>query len=536
MNSDINIKNVFSNTRGYFILCLSSIAIGLSISKPLTSLGLFGLLLVWLIDGNIRNKLISFYKNKNAVLISSIYLLTLLGLVYTSNFEFAIGDVRRKIPLFFLPFYFSGFQPLSKKELALLLKVFISGVLIATFWSFFVYLGGLNVSILDKRELSRFNSHIRFGLEVALALFFSFYYYKESASIKVKLIWALIMIWLLFSLYIFNLFSGTSVFLITTVILVLMLGLYTKNKKKKLIFLSFFFLLMVSLFFYINNSISNFYKDNNVEPIKEIPFTENGGKYHKDNSTESNTLKENGYYIARNVAWKEFSDAWNELGTISFEEKDKKGQNIKNTLLRFITSKGERKDRKAIENLTGAEIQAIENGIPNYKYLHMNNMSVRVHKIIWEFDANINGQDINAHSISMRLEYWKTALRIIKKNLIFGVGTGDVQDAFDIQYEKDKSRLTPKYRLRAHNQYLTHAVSFGVIGLIWFLICLVYPIFKTKLYRNYLYLAFFSIVMLSMLTEDTLETQIGINFFVFFNTILLLSLNVDEQSENAIKD
>ena len=142
MSLALNINTTFSNTRGWFILCLSSIALGLSVSKPLMALGLFGLLIVWLIDGNLKEKIKAFYNNKTALIISSIYLLTILGFFWTSNLEFAIDDLRRKLPIFFIPFYVSGFSPITKKELHLLLKVFIAGVLISTFWSLFVYLGG----------------------------------------------------------------------------------------------------------------------------------------------------------------------------------------------------------------------------------------------------------------------------------------------------------------------------------------------------------------------------------------------------------
>jgi len=147
----------------------------------------------------------------------------------------------------------------------------------------------------------------------------------------------------------------------------------------------------------------------------------------------------------------------------------------------------------------------------------------------------MNGRNINGHSVLMRWEYCKTAVAIIKNNFILGVGTGDLQDAFNLQYNKYNSVLELQYRLRAHNQYLTYMVAFGVVGLSWFLFFLFYPIIKTKLYKNYFYLAFFSIVLLSMITEDTLETQVGINFFVFFNTIFLLSLKNKDAVDNEYR-
>jgi len=518
-------KGLFLNTRTYFLLCLSSIAIGLSLSKPLISLGLIGLLLVWLADGNVLLKLKTFYANKIALLLSSIYILTLLGLIYTSNFNYALDDVRRKMPLFFLPFYFSGFTPLTKKELALLLKIYSVGVLSASFWSLFVFLGGLNITIIDARELSRFNSHIRFGLEIALALFFSYYFFIKATSLREKLIWFCSSIWLLFSLYLFNLFTGTVVFLLTIPVLLVVFGFLSKNKRLKLLSILFVTISFVVFFVIIKNAINDFYSCNNVTQLKEIPLTTEGNPYVKDAKAINSNLKENGYFVDKNISLEEFSKAWNNKSKIDFNGKDLKKQELKNTLIRFITSKGQRKDKEAIDRLTDEEVKAIENGISNYKYLTMNSFSTRLHKIIWEYDSYKSGRNINGHSVLMRWEYCKTAIHIIKNNLLLGVGTGDVQDAFNLQYKKEDSKLEPQHRLRAHNQYLTYGVTFGTMGIIWFILFLFYPIFKTKLYKNYLYLAFFSIVLLSMITEDTLETQVGINLFVFFNTILLLSIN-----------
>ena len=53
--------------------------------------------------------------------------------------------------------------------------------------------------------------------------------------------------------------------------------------------------------------------------------------------------------------------------------------------------------------------------------------------------------------------------------------------------------------------------------------------------RNYLYLIFMFIMMLSMFTEDTLETQIGVTLFAFFNSFLVFAmpLDVDEKSSES---
>jgi len=528
----INIKNIFSNTRGWLILSLSAIAIGLSLSKPLISLGLIGLFLTWIIDGNFLGKIKAFLSNKTALTLSSIYLISILGLLYTSNFDFAYDDLRRKISIFALPFLISGFSPITRKELDSLLKIFTGGVILATLWSLFVYLGGLNTVIIETRELSRFHSHIRFGLEIALTAFLALYFFKKETTVPLKVLWVCIFIWMVYSLMLFTLFTGGMVFILSSILLIFLYGCFSRNTTQKLITLSLFFITLIGSALFINNAIQTFYHAENNTPLTQKDLTKDGEKYHSIAEINNSLSKENGYYINKHIALNEFSHAWNKRSNINFNEKDLKGQNLKQTLTRFITSKGQRKDKEAIDNLTEEEVAAIEKGIPNYKHLHMNSFSLRIHKIIWEYDSYVKtkGQNINGHSILMRWVYWKTAIKIIKNNIAIGVGTGDIQDAFNLQYEIDQSSLLLKNRLRSHNQYLTYCVSFGMIGLFYFLLCLFNPLLKKQLYNNYNYIAFFSIFLLSMFTEDTLETQVGATFFIFFNTLFTLSASPNKQT------
>lgn len=507
-------------SRNLFLVCLVIITIGLSISKPLVALGQYGLFALWLFEGNIKKKTISFFKNKTALTLTFIYIVSLLGLLYTNDYNYALGDLRKKLPLFSLPFLISGFNPISKKEFALIFKYYVAGVLFSTLWSTFVKLGGINEIIIDKRALSRFNSHIRFGLEICLALFGSIYFLWKSTGNKEKIIWLIIASWLMFFLFFINLFTGIIILIATSIII---LSIYSLKSEKKWIKYSFLIISLglISLTaFTLKANISNYYEKKT--PLKPLNLTEKGGKYTFDKTSIRKEDKENGYLIWSNISWKEMESEWNKKSSISFTDKDLKGQILSTTLIRFLTSKGAYKDENAVRNLSKKEINAIEEGIPNHKFLTMNAIDKRIYEIIWEYDNYLQGRDFNGHSVIMRWEYWKTAFNIIKKKPFIGVGTGDVLDALQLQYEIDNTILKPRYRLRAHNQYITFTVAFGILGILIFGISLVYPFFNNNMSNNYLYISFLCIILLSMLSEDTLETQIGITFFAFFNTIFLL--------------
>jgi O-antigen ligase len=120
----------------------------------------------------------------------------------------------------------------------------------------------------------------------------------------------------------------------------------------------------------------------------------------------------------------------------------------------------------------------------------------------------------------MRLEFWKTAKALISDNIWFGVGTGDGKLEMQIMYDKTNSVLDQNWRLGSHNEFLSTWVKTGLIGFIIFVIALFSPILR-KDNRNFIYLSFFLIAILSFLAENTLETQPGVTFFGFFNCWLI---------------
>ena len=84
-----------------------------------------------------------------------------------------------------------------------------------------------------------------------------------------------------------------------------------------------------------------------------------------------------------------------------------------------------------------------------------------------------------------------------------------------------QTKLSPEQQWRSHNQFLSILIGFGAIGLIWFLFSLIYPAWVKRGFHDYFFLVFFIVAMLSLLTDDTLESQAGVSFFYFFFAFLL---------------
>lgn len=502
----------FFSKRNFFLFALVIIIFGLPLSKFLMSVGQLLLLIAWLIDGDLKNKLVTPFKNRVSLALILLFLLHIVGLLYTTNYEYGLNDIRIKLPLLIIPLLLPGFKPLNKKEQLFLLKLILAAVVIATLICSGYYLLNKN-NIVDYREISLFISHIRFSLMIVLSIFISLYlssYYRSF-------FYLIPVMWLIGFLFVLQSFTGIIIFLIC---LTVGIYYYLFRAHKKLFIVGYTILLMlITTFFahFLKTQITSFYNPN-AKAIQVPEYTEDGEKYYHDDYSHRSHLKENGYYVLRNVAWKEIEEAWNKRSAFPYDSLDLKGQEIKETLIRFLSSKGVPKNKETVNALTKEEQTAIEKGIPNYKYLKYNPIQKRIHQIIWEIDDYIHGGDYNGHSVILRWIYWKTGWQIFKDSFWTGVGTGDVEDVFFTYHKNLNPDLKSKYLNRAHNQYLTFAISFGIFGLLYFIYVIIFN-FPIKNIPFFI-VSFWLIAILSMVNEDTLETQAGVTFIAFYYCLL----------------
>jgi O-antigen ligase len=135
----------------------------------------------------------------------------------------------------------------------------------------------------------------------------------------------------------------------------------------------------------------------------------------------------------------------------------------------------------------------------------------------------------------MRFLMWSSATDLIKEKPLFGFGTGDVQDELEKHYvEHDYVSLTywKNTRFNAHNQFMETALALGIIGLLVFVIGMIFGLKEAIRNKNKLYIVFVILFLGSCLTESMLERQNGIVFFAFFNSMLLV---MESNKTNGIR-
>ncbi|WP_197505840.1 O-antigen ligase family protein [Urechidicola croceus] len=125
---------------------------------------------------------------------------------------------------------------------------------------------------------------------------------------------------------------------------------------------------------------------------------------------------------------------------------------------------------------------------------------------------------------AMRLLIWDCTLKVVNKNPLIGVGTGDQQDELTLCYKiYMKNQLLYKgVTFNAHNIFLQILLSTGIFGLFFFTCSILYSFFIAYKRHNIIYILFLVIFILSGLTESFFERNFCVAFFTFFNSILFL--------------
>jgi len=159
-------------------------------------------------------------------------------------------------------------------------------------------------------------------------------------------------------------------------------------------------------------------------------------------------------------------------------------------------------------------------------------------RLHYYFRTDSNVELSNKIHKESRLAIWKSAFKLISKNLVFGVGTGDIQNELNKEYYQSGDKdLTNVKNLNTHNQFIEILLENGLIGLILFMTFIGMMLYISISERNVIYILFILIVFVSFLFETMLNRLAGISFFALFSFLLLhvksISSPLSEQKSDA---
>lgn len=442
--------------------------------------------------------------------LTGLFLVHVVGMAHTSDWQYGLRDLRIKLPLLLFPLIFFTARPIDGKVFRRMLLVFVLAAGVAALICLMIPLGLLNREVSNVRNISIFISHVRFSMLLVFACAVLLLWLSER-----RCIWLAVPLLVVNLSFLWVIESLTGAFLLCAVLLLFLVSdeasVLQRGVRRTLRIALPLAIIVAGAWMY--NAMLNHLRipESFLESLPEHSAHGSPYEHHMGNSQ-----KENNHLIWYCIARNELDTAWQRRSALPLYGEDGRGHQVFTTLLRYMTSMGLTKDAVGVQALSDEDIRRVEAGVTSVLEFKHKGLRRRFDKLLFEVSLVKNGGNPSGSSVTQRLEFWRAAVYLIAQNPVLGVGTGDVKGSMTEAYEAIDSKLYDPFRLRAHNQYLTFWVAFGIAGVLLLLASLFIPLGVPVPERGFLFTAFCLIVALSYLTEDTLETQAGVTFVSFF--------------------
>lgn len=499
----------YLNAENLFFLSLIMITAGLATSNILMSWGQFGLAFAWLWQRDYRRQWNRFITQPQLVMHAGIFLLFVGGLIHTSDFGYGFHDLKIKLPLLLLPFLIGGFPFSDSRRATWILHALLLTLLFCCATGVLIYLRILPWKADDVRKFSPFISSIRLSTLLVFGIFacgWLLFPSRREWRLLPRLFYAVSIVFFLGFIVLLKSLTGIIALLGAAWVLLLVWAFRKKKPFVRFSVTAAALLLPLFIFLYVRSQIRDFYRVEKVD-FSELQMSTPDGTYYKHDTTSWQL--ENGHYVYLYIANWELKQEWNRRSAVDFDGFTTNGWPIRETLIRFITSKGWKKNAGSVQKLTDDEIRAIEKGITNYRYMYPLRISSRIYQVIWEYNEYIHTGDPNGKSLATRLEFWKHGWSAVMRAPITGYGTGDTRKVLRDELQSASSKLDRAHWGNPHQQYLSVALATGFAGLLIFLVLFIGP-FAITPRLHVLQWVLLSISLIAMLDDDPLETQAGV--------------------------
>ncbi|MCU0377314.1 MAG: O-antigen ligase family protein [Bacteroidales bacterium] len=475
----------------------------------------------WIAGGEFRAKLRILSGRTAVLMLLSLFAMYLLWLINTKHLAGGMDELRLKLPLLAFPVIIGTTTGYTMTQVRTLLLSFITGCIISAGIGFLALGGLLPVELNDSRDLAVTIPSIRLSLLLSFAIFTAAWLSLDSNTGGIILRVALAAAATAMAFFLFRLLSVTGIIIFT--VLLGGTGLYLLLARRMhiagLIFAAVAAAIIFATFMLMSDTWRSLHQPDNPDINRPLEKTLSGNSYvhyHEE------SLLENGYLVWVNVCEEELEEEWSRRSKLSYEGTDMEGNELRTTIIRYISFLGMTKDSVAVAALTSDDIRNIERGFANPLYARTGSPRAKAYEIAWQIDRAMKGANPSGHSVTQRPEFYRASLGLIRRNPWFGTGTGDVITDLKEEYRIINTRLTENYRKLPHNQYLGFAIVFGIPGMVIALALMLIPWIRSPNSSFYPFVVFISIIFMSMFNDDTFHSSIGTAFFSYFYTLLLV--------------
>ncbi len=123
------------------------------------------------------------------------------------------------------------------------------------------------------------------------------------------------------------------------------------------------------------------------------------------------------------------------------------------------------------------------------------------------------------YSDSGRLTSLKVGWELFVHAPVFGVGPGNIKkEVHRVYQDKYPDYVKP---ILPHDQFLFVLAGSGLFGFFFLLLAVFLPLFYNKAYQHFFFLGLYTIFLMALILEHTLENAEGVGIFSFFILLLL---------------
>ncbi len=227
------------NYNKYINYCFIGLAFSIPISKALTSIFTALMILLWLLEGNFKDKFYIIARNKLSVAILLLVGFSIVAILWSSNLHFVLKFLRIKY------WYFSPVIIMLTSHRLKYTKYVLDGFLLSMFFSeiasYGVYFGLWSFNHATHSDPTVFMDHISYSIYLALTIMILLIKIFEQESLKLKIPLIIFLLTATTNLFINGGRTGQFSLIITIIVIVIV---YYK-KSYKILFSSIVMVMLV---------------------------------------------------------------------------------------------------------------------------------------------------------------------------------------------------------------------------------------------------------------------------------------------------
>ncbi len=485
----------------------------------------------WALEWDMRRKFARGNWHPLLVAFLVLALVHLVWLIPSENIAYGLQDLFGKLPLLAIPLIVLTSRPLTRPQLSLAMACFVFTVFVATLIG---HVRQATMPQLAYRDIIPFISHIRFALNVCLAMIFLAAFLlvharrhgRLQAAVAVPV--GLLMVYFVHFLLLIHSYTALIILFVVALVMLLAYGRHIENRRWQHLLVTLFLTALVAAVIVVAVCVRDYYK---LVPLARQPLataTVNGNPYqHKQNG-----FVENGNLVENYVCDVELAREWAKRSELPLATVTSNGYAVYPTLLRYLNALGTTKDSVGMQLLTDEDVRAIEQGIANPVYLHGSKLRVMLYVMLYEYESYRVFGAVKNFSVLQRLELWRNTWQVFLHSPLFGCGTGDIGDCCQTELTRRHSPLADHPR-NPHNQYLTSLATFGLVGTALIVLAFVWALRRIRWWRRPLLVAYLVVVLISFISENTLSTLAGCVFSTTFFCLLSHPPNPEDFDESA---